>query len=91
MPFINCISRINYTQVDDTYDIDVVMRMYNLLHIVIFIQKHLEFYGNIAEMNQLYMLIMLLPFLMQIMPLLIRLKLKKKLAGETGSNGTKIK
>ena len=53
MPFINCISRINYTQVDDTYDIDVVMRMYNLLHIVIFIQKHLEFYGNIAEMNQL--------------------------------------
>ena len=41
VPFFNCISRINNTQVDNTHEIDVVMPMYNLLHIVIFIQKHL--------------------------------------------------
>ena len=41
VPFVNWISRINNTQVDNTHEIDVVMPMYNLLHIVIFIQKHL--------------------------------------------------
>ena len=41
VPFVNCISRINNTQVDNTHEIDVVMPMYDLLHIVIFIQKHL--------------------------------------------------
>ena len=30
-PFINCISRINNTQVDDVHDIDAVMPMYNLI------------------------------------------------------------
>ena len=30
-PFINCISRINNTQVDGAYDIDVVMPVYNLI------------------------------------------------------------
>ena len=30
-PFINCISRINNTKVDDAHDIDVVLPMYNLL------------------------------------------------------------
>ena len=29
--FINCRSRINKTQVDDAYDIDIVISMYNLL------------------------------------------------------------
>ena len=28
-PFINCIIRINNTQVDDAHDIDVVMPVYN--------------------------------------------------------------
>ena len=41
VPFVNSISRINNTQVDNTHEINVVMPMYNLLHIVIFIQKHL--------------------------------------------------
>ena len=41
VPFVNSISRINNTQVDNTHEINVVMSMYNLLHIVIFIQKHL--------------------------------------------------
>ena len=31
VPFTNCISRINNTQVDDAHDIDVVMPMYNLI------------------------------------------------------------
>ena len=30
VPFTNCISRINNTQVDDAHDIDVAMSMYNL-------------------------------------------------------------
>ena len=30
-PFINCINRINNTQVDDAHDIDLVMPMYNLI------------------------------------------------------------
>ena len=30
-PFTNCISEINNTQVDNTKDIDIVMRMYNLI------------------------------------------------------------
>ena len=30
-PFTDCISRINNMQVDDAYDIDVVMPMYNLI------------------------------------------------------------
>ena len=31
MPFINCISRISNTQVDDPHDIDVVMPMSTLI------------------------------------------------------------
>ena len=30
-PFINCISEINKTKVDNTKDIDIVMSMYNLI------------------------------------------------------------
>ena len=30
-PFTKCISKINYTQVDDAHDIGVVMPMYNLI------------------------------------------------------------
>ena len=31
VPFINCISEINNTQVDNAKDIDIVMPMYNLI------------------------------------------------------------
>ena len=31
MPFTNCISRINNTQVNDAHNIDAVMPMYNLI------------------------------------------------------------
>ena len=30
-PFTNCTSKINYMQIDDGYDIDVVVHMYNLI------------------------------------------------------------
>ena len=30
-PFINCISRINSTQVDDAHDIGVVIPLYNII------------------------------------------------------------
>ena len=52
-PFINCISRINNTKVDDTYDIDIVMPMYNLIKYSDNHSKtYLEFYDNIAEMHR---------------------------------------
>ena len=52
-PFINCISEINNTQIDDCKDIDIVVPLYNLLVVVIIMQKHQEVYGNITEMNQM--------------------------------------
>ena len=50
MPFTNCKNGINNAQVDDAHDIDVVMPLYNLIELVIIIQKHLEFYGGFIEM-----------------------------------------
>ena len=44
-------SRINNTQVDDAHDIDLVMPMYNSIEYSNSYSKHLEFYGNIVEMN----------------------------------------
>ena len=51
-PFTNCISEINYTQVDDARDIDLVMPMYHLIRYNDIIQKHQEVYHNNIEMNQ---------------------------------------
>ena len=48
-PFTKCISRVNSTDID-SHDIDIVMPIYNLLNIVIIIQKHLEVYGSIIRM-----------------------------------------
>ena len=53
VPFTNCITEINNTQIDNAKDIDTVMPMYNLVKVVIIIQKHLKFCGNITEMNQM--------------------------------------
>ena len=52
-PFTKCISRISNTDIDTAQGIDIIMPMYNLLNIVIIIQKHLEVYGNTAKMNQM--------------------------------------
>ena len=48
--FTKCVSRINNTDIDNAQDIDIVMPMYNLLNIVIIIQRHLKVYGSIIEM-----------------------------------------
>ena len=42
VPFTNCISRINNTQVDDAHDIHVVMPMYNLV-------EYIDNYSKISE------------------------------------------
>ena len=42
------------------------------------IEKHLGFYGNIAQINQLQMMIMQLSILMKLILLPTRLKYKKK-------------
>ena len=55
-PFTDCISEINNTQVDNARDNEVVTSIYNLIehsNKVIIIQKHLEIYGSIIEMNQI--------------------------------------
>ena len=40
-PLINCISRINNTQIDEAHDIDVVMHMYNLF-------EYIDIYSKIS-------------------------------------------
>ena len=52
-PFTNCVNGINNTQIDNAKDIDIVMPMYNLMEYSDNMQKHLEVYGNITEMNQM--------------------------------------
>ena len=54
--FTEFISEINNTQIDNANDIDVLMSMFNLLvysnkMFFTMIQKHLDVYGNIIEMN----------------------------------------
>ena len=76
-PFTNCISEINNTQIDNAKDIDIVMPMYNLIEYSEIMQKQQEVYGNIVQIYQLEMLMMILLFLQRIM-LLIHLSLKQK-------------
>ena len=39
VPFTNCISEINNTQIDNAKDIDIVMPMYNLIKFVEILQR----------------------------------------------------
>ena len=61
-PFINCISKINVTKIDNAEDLDVVMPMYNLnyLNIVKIIEKQQIVYEIIIEMNQIVVQIMII-------------------------------
>ena len=77
-PFTKYLSRINNTQADDASYTDVVIPIYDLIEYLRIIQKHLEFYGNIVEMNRVVMIMAQLLILPKIMLLLIHLKLKKK-------------
>ena len=47
-PFTNCRIKINYTQIDNTKNLDVAMPMYDLIEYSIN-QKHLGVYGKITE------------------------------------------
>ena len=53
VPFTDCITEINYTQVDVTQKIDVVIPMYNLSEYSDAYSKTSGIYGNTIEMNQL--------------------------------------
>ena len=48
-PFLECITEINNTPIDNAKDIDVAMPMYKCT--VIIIQKHEEVYGNVIDDN----------------------------------------
>ena len=48
-PFTICISEINNTQVDNANNIDIVMRMYNLLEYSDNYAKNLKVCGNIVK------------------------------------------
>ena len=68
----NCISEINNTGADDTYDIDVVIPMYNLIQYSKIIRKYQEVYGNTIKMNQLLKkMTILLIFLLKIVIIIL--------------------
>ena len=50
-PFLSCISKINNALIDNAEDLD--MPKYNLLEYSKIIEKQLEVYGIIIEMNQI--------------------------------------
>ena len=50
-PFINCISKINRVQIDNSEDLDLAMPMYNLLE-----YSKLLLSGTITEMNQVILI-----------------------------------
>ena len=58
--FINCITKINGTKIDDAEDLDVVMPMYNLLEYSKIIEKRQVVCGIIIEMNQVVQKIMII-------------------------------
>ena len=53
VPFINCKSEINNTEIDNAKDIDTVMSMYNLREYSDNYSKHLKVYYNITNMSQI--------------------------------------
>ena len=73
-PFTNYIGEINKTHVDDAYDIDLVMPMYNLIEYSNIYSKTLEclrrYYRDDNKNSILF-------------------KFKEKITGETGNNDTK--
>ena len=80
--FINCISKINGTKIDNAEDLDVIMPMYNLLeYSKNYKKKQQVVYGIIIEMNQpiFFLLILNLSNIKQILQeKLIILVLMKK-------------
>ena len=50
--YISCLSKINYTLINNAEDSDIVMPIYNLISTAKIIQRHQEAYGIIIEMEQ---------------------------------------
>ena len=61
-PFINCTTKINGTKIDDAEDLDVVMRMYNLLEYSKNYKKEHKACGIIIEINQVIHFALILNF-----------------------------
>ena len=59
-PFTDFMSEMNYMQVDNVEEIDVVISMYNSIKYSNNYQKNQENYGNFIEMIQLQMMLVLL-------------------------------
>ena len=87
-PFINCISQINYTQVDDAHVIDTVLPMYNLI-------EYSDIYSKISRsLWQYYRHKPTLDNNKNIIHFLGNnnsnlFKFKDKITGQTGDNSTK--
>ena len=59
-PFINCISKINGTKIDNAEDLDVVMPMYNLLEYSKNYKKRQVVCRIVIEMNQIVVQIIII-------------------------------
>ena len=62
-PFINCITKINGTKIDNAEDLDVVMPLYNLLEYSKNYKKQQEACGITIEMNQMIYFLLILNLL----------------------------
>ena len=62
-PFINCISKINGAKIDNAEDLDVVMPMYNLLEYSKNYRTKLVVCGNVTDMNQVMLFLVILNLL----------------------------
>ena len=54
MPFADCTSNMNNSQIDIAKEIDVVMPMYHLIEYSDNYSETQEVYGNIIEMSQIW-------------------------------------
>ena len=70
VPFTDCISEINYTQIDNSKNIDVAILIYNLIEHNDITQNHQEVYGNTINTNQLPLMLALLLIIMLLITVL---------------------
>ena len=84
--FINCISEVDNTQVDDAHDIDVVMPMYSLIEYSVTYSKTSGCLWQFYKDNQLQA--MIIDFLVD-KNKSVSFKFNQQITGQTGNNGTK--
>ena len=86
VPFTNCISRINNTQVDGAHDIDVVMPTYNLIK---YIDNYLKTSGILWQYCRDKSVLTANGDVDDCNTANATTKIKEKITGETGNDGTK--